>query len=81
MIEEQFGQFWLQLNGPLKATWNKITDSDIGEIEGNLATFTDIVHKRYGDANKEGMIVWANRRYSHWTGNYLGYRDPEPASV
>ena len=81
MIQEQFGQFWLQLKAPLKATWNKITDSDIGEIEGNLATFTDIVQKRYGDANKEDVIVWANRRYSHWTGNYLGYKDPEPASV
>ena len=81
MIQEQFGQFWLQLKAPLKATWNKITDSDIGEIEGNLATFTDIVQKRYGDANKEDVIVWANRRYSHRTGNYLGYKDPEPASV
>ena len=81
MIQEQFGQFWLQLKAPLKATWNKITDSDIGEIEGNLATFTDIVQKRYGDANKEDVIVWANRRYSHWTGNYLGYKDPEPAAV
>ena len=80
MIQEQFGQFWLQLKAPLKATWNKITNSDIGEIEGNLATFTDIVQKRYGDANKEDVIVWANRRYSHWTGNYLGYKDPEPVS-
>jgi uncharacterized protein YjbJ (UPF0337 family) len=81
MIQEQFGQFWLQLKAPLKATWNKITDSDLGEIEGNLATFTDIVQKRYGDANKEDVIVWANRRYSHWTSNYLGYKDPEPVSL
>jgi uncharacterized protein YjbJ (UPF0337 family) len=81
MVQEQFGQFWLQLKAPLKAKWDKITESDLKEIEGRLATFTDIVQKRYGDANKDEVIVWATRRYSHWTGNYLGYKDPEPASV
>jgi uncharacterized protein YjbJ (UPF0337 family) len=81
MIQEQFGQFWLQLKAPLQAKWDKITDSDLGEIEGNLATFRDIVQKRYGDANKDDVIVWAIRRYSHWTGNYLGYKDPEPAPL
>jgi hypothetical protein len=80
MIQEQFEQFWLQLKAPLKARWEKITDSDLGEIQGSLAAFTDIVLKRYGDANKDAVILWVNRRYSHWTGNYLGYQDPEPAS-
>ena len=80
MIQEQFEQFWLQLKAPLKAKWEKITDRDLGEIHGSLATFTEIVRKRYGDAIKNDVIVWANRRYSHWTGNYLGYKDPEAAS-
>ena len=46
MVQEQFGQFWLQLKAPLKAMWDKITDSDLGKIDGNLATFTDVVEKR-----------------------------------
>jgi hypothetical protein len=81
MVQEQFGQFWLQLKAPLKARWDQINDGDLEEIDGNLAMFTDIVGKRYGDADKDDVIVWVNRRYSHWTGNYLGYKDPEPASA
>ena len=81
MVQEQFGQFWLQLKAPLKAMWDKITDSDLGKIDGNLATFTDVVEKRYGDVNRDDVILWVNRRYSHWTGNYIGYKDPEPASA
>ncbi len=80
MNQEQFEQFWLQLKMPLKARWERITDSDLGEIQGNLATFKDVVLKRYGDTNKGEVSVWVDRRYSHWTGNYLGYKDPEPAS-
>ena len=80
MIQEQFQQFWLQLKAPLKAKWDKITDADFEEIQGNLARFTDIVLKRYGDTNKDEVSTWVNRRYSHWTGNYLGYKDPELAA-
>ena len=80
MIQEQFQQFWIQLKAPLKAKWEKITDADLEEIQGNLATFTDIVLKRYGDTKKDEVITLVNRRYSHWTGNYLGYKDPELAA-
>jgi hypothetical protein len=38
MNQEQFGQFWTQLKAPLKAEWEKITDEDLLEIDGNLAT-------------------------------------------
>jgi len=81
MNQEQFEQFWLQLKMPLTAKWERITDSDLREIQGNLATFKDIVLKRYGDTNKSEVSTWVDRRYSHWTGNYLGYSDPEPAST
>jgi uncharacterized protein YjbJ (UPF0337 family) len=50
MTPEQFQQFWLQLKGLLKAEWQKITDSDIDEIQGDLARFTDVIQKRYGEA-------------------------------
>lgn len=80
MNQEQFGQFWTQLKAPLKAKWEKITEEDLGEIQGNLAKFGTVLQKRYGELQKEEVSTWANRRYSHWTGNYVGYKDAEPAA-
>jgi hypothetical protein len=80
MNQEQFGQFWTQLQAPLKAKWEKITEEDLGEIQGDLAKFGTVLQKRYGELQKEEVNTWANRRYSHWTGNYLGYKDAEPAA-
>lgn len=80
MNQEQFGQFWTQLKAPLKAKWEKITEDDLGEIQGNLAKFGTVLQKRYGELQKEEVSTWANRRYSHWTGNYVGYKDAEPAA-
>jgi uncharacterized protein YjbJ (UPF0337 family) len=80
MNQEQFGQFWTQLKKPLKAKWEKITDEDLREIEGNLATFGSVLQKRYGEAQKDEVMTWVNRRYATWTGNYVGagYQDAEP---
>ena len=79
MNQEQFGQFWIQLKAPLKAKWDKITEEDLVEIQGDLAKFGDVLQKRYGEMQKEEVNIWANRRYSHWTGNYIGYKDAGPA--
>ena len=80
MIQEQFQQFWSQLRAPLKAKWAKITDTDLGEIQGNLSRFIDILQKRYGEGHKDEVSLWADRRHAHWSGNYLGYKDIQPAS-
>jgi hypothetical protein len=80
MNQEQFGQFWEQLKAPLRAKWENITTEDIEEIQGSLAKFGSVLQKRYGEMHKDQVAIWANRRYSHWTGNYVGYKDPEPAS-
>jgi uncharacterized protein YjbJ (UPF0337 family) len=80
MNQEQFGQFWEQLKAPLKAKWEKITDEDLMEIHGNVEKFGLVLQKRYGELQKEEVSTWANRRYAHWTGNYIGYKDPVPAS-
>jgi hypothetical protein len=80
MNQEQFGQFWTQLKSPLKVKWPKITDEDLSEIQGNLVRFSEVLHNRYGEAQKNEVNTWANRRYSHWTGNYVGYKDAEPKS-
>lgn len=80
MNQEQFGQFWDQLKTPLKDHWSKITAEDLTEIQGDLARFGSVIQNRYGDLQKEEVRTWVNRRYSHWTGNYTGYKDAEPAS-
>jgi uncharacterized protein YjbJ (UPF0337 family) len=77
MNQEQFGQFWMQLKAPLKAKWEKITEADLLEIQGDLAKFGTVLQNRYGDGQKEAVNTWANRRYSHWTGNYVGYTDAD----
>jgi uncharacterized protein YjbJ (UPF0337 family) len=76
MNQEQFGQFWTQLKGALKAEWPKITDEDLTEINGDFERFQKVAHTRYGEEQRKEVITWANRRYSHWTGNYVGYKDP-----
>lgn len=80
MNQEHLGQFWTQLKAPLKAKWEMTTDEDLLEGEGNLATFGSVLQKRYGEAHKDEVITWVNRRYSHWTGNYVGagYKDADP---
>ncbi|HXV67834.1 MAG TPA: hypothetical protein VD738_02835 [Nitrospira sp.] len=80
MNQEQFGQFWDQLKAPLKAKWEKITEQDLIDIQGDLGRFGIVLQARYGDRDKDEVSTWANRRYSHWSGNYLGYKDAEPAS-
>ncbi|HEX6726057.1 MAG TPA: hypothetical protein VF078_01800 [Nitrospira sp.] len=79
MNKEQFGQFWEQLKAPLKAKWVNITEEDLIEIKGDLDRFGSVLQKRYGEIQKEEVATWANRRYSHWTGNYTGYKDTAPA--
>jgi len=77
MNQEQFGQFWEQLRTPLNAKWEKVTIEDLDEIHGDLAKFGSVLQRRYGELQKEEVSIWANRRYSHWTGNYAGYEDAE----
>ncbi|MBH0202528.1 MAG: hypothetical protein HP496_09615 [Nitrospira sp.] len=79
MNKEQFGQFWEQLKTPLKAKWVNITEEDLSEIKGDLDRFGTVLQKRYGELQKDEVVTWANRRYSHWTGNYIGYQDAAPA--
>ena len=81
MNHEQFKEFWTQLRAPLKAKWDKITEADLVEIEGNLITFIAVLEKRYGTTQYGEVNTWANRRYSHWSGTYTNaYADPVKAS-
>lgn len=78
MNKEQFGQFWEQLKAPLKAKWVNITEEDLIEIKGDLHRFEAVLQQRYGELQKAEVALWANRRYAHWSGNYLGYKEEVP---
>ena len=78
MNQEQFGRFWEQLKTPLKDYWPNITAEDLTEIRGDLATLGSIIQKRYGERQIQEVHTWVNRRYCHWSGNSMGYKDPEP---
>lgn len=75
MNKEQFGQFWEQLKTPLKAKWVNITEADLVEIKGDVDACGTVLEQRYGELQKAEVALWADRRYAHWSGNYLGYKE------
>ena len=52
MNQEQFKVFWIQLKPSLKLEWDKITEEDLLEIDGDLPRFTTVIEKRYGAARR-----------------------------
>jgi uncharacterized protein YjbJ (UPF0337 family) len=72
MNQEQFGNHWKHLQDPLQAKWDKITNEDLLQIDGNMVKFQEVLALRYGDA-KDAVSTWANRRYSNISGHYEGY--------
>ena len=72
MNQEQFAGHWKHLKDPLQEKWDKITDEDLLQIDGDMLKFQEILAVRYG-SEKEAVSTWANRRYSHISGNYAGY--------
>lgn len=78
MNQEQFTVFCPQLKVPLQAKWEKITDADLREIDGSLATFTAVLARRYAATQNDAVHIWANRRHAHWSGRYTSaYEDPK----
>lgn len=46
---EQFQGFWKNLKAPLKEKWEKFTDEDLLEIDGNMMKFKEVIDTRYGE--------------------------------
>ncbi len=44
---------WTQLKGKVKQQWSKLTDDDIGEIEGRRDELIGRIQERYGVAEDE----------------------------
>ena len=72
MNHEQFKQSWGQLEGHLKKHWEKLTDDDLLQIEGDLDKFNGAIETRYGEM-KEEVSRWADLWYARWTGSYVAY--------
>lgn len=44
---------WLQLKGEVKRQWNRLTDDDLGQIEGSTENLLGKLQERYGIARDE----------------------------
>jgi uncharacterized protein YjbJ (UPF0337 family) len=43
---------WHQLKGEVKNRWSKLTDDDLGRIEGNSEKLAGVLQERYGYAKE-----------------------------
>jgi uncharacterized protein YjbJ (UPF0337 family) len=48
MNKDIFEGTWKQLTGQVKATWGKLTDDDMKQIEGNRDKLIGKLQERYG---------------------------------
>ena len=39
---------WKQMQGEIKRRWSKLTDDELGQIEGNFEKFVGRIQERYG---------------------------------
>ncbi len=53
MNEDRIQGQWKQLSGKIKAKWNRLTNDDLGEAEGNSRYLAGKVQERYGIAKDE----------------------------
>ena len=60
--EERFKGRWQQFKTEVKEEWDKLTDNDLLEAEGDYIKFLGIVQKRYGD-QKDRVNRWVEEWY------------------
>ena len=74
MNQEQFKASWEV--GPLeehfKKRWEKFTQDDLLQVDGDLYKLNSAIEKRYGEM-KEEIMRWADLWYARWTGSYTEY--------
>ena len=39
---------WKQMQGEIKRRWNKLTDDELGQVEGNFEKLVGRIQERYG---------------------------------
>ena len=55
MNEDRVQGKWKQMKGALKSRWGKLTDDDLGVIEGQRDQLVGKVQERYGIAKDEAQ--------------------------
>lgn len=53
---------WKILAGEVKTKWNRLTDDEVGQIEGNLDKLVGAIQKNYGKSREE-----AAEEIDRWT--------------
>jgi len=53
MNSDRIAGKWKQLKGRLKSEWSKLTDDDLGQLEGHRDYVIGKVQERYGIAKDE----------------------------
>jgi uncharacterized protein YjbJ (UPF0337 family) len=60
----QFEGKWAQVKGEVRSKWSKLTDDDIGNLEGKRERLTGKLVERYGLAKEE-----AEKQLDKWIGS------------
>lgn len=53
MYTDELHSNWEELKGKVKKQWNKLTDDDLDEIEGNITKLTGHIASAYGTTKDE----------------------------
>lgn len=61
MDKNQFRQKWNEFKHKMRSKWDKLTDSDISEINGDYERFLNKMHKKHGYSREQ-----AEREFHNW---------------
>jgi len=72
MEKNQFKQKWNEFKHKMRNKWDKLTDSDISEINGDYERFLNKMHKKHGYSREQ-----AEREFHNWHMEGEGRTDRE----
>ena len=72
MNKDTFQGQWKQMQGEVKRRWSKLTDDELGQIEGNFDKFVGRIQERYGYQKEQ-----AEREINEFLS---GYKEPVESS-
>jgi uncharacterized protein YjbJ (UPF0337 family) len=61
MEKTKFKQKWNEFKYKMRSKWDKLTDSDISEINGDYERFLNKMHKKHGYSREQ-----AEREFHNW---------------
>ena len=60
MNDDVLGGMWKQIKGNVKASFGKLTDDDLMEIEGNSEKMLGKLQERYGYSRSDAERAWSD---------------------